>query len=141
MFAVLQKILMNFIVYIFIPNVVMCFAGDVFNYDVHTAWEFDSEFPVRSTFLWYMICGYTFSFLRILRLTGSIYSLDSYWLLVAPRVMMTLISLLTDTASKSCHMLSSCWDHTYMCRPTVYPHLSIRSTTEYHQPGFQPTSH
>lgn len=76
-------------------------VGDVFNYDVHTAWEFDAESPIRSPVIWYLLCGYPFSVVKMLKVTGIIRNLDSYWLLVAPRFMMSLISVLTD-ASGNC---------------------------------------
>lgn len=74
-------------------------SGDVMHYDVHKAWEFDESFPVRSPFIWYLLFWYPFHIIRIMKMFGIIQTLDSYWLLVIPRFMVTLLSLLTDVAS------------------------------------------
>jgi len=74
------------------------FPGDTFGFAVHKTWEFDEDFPVRSTFAWAVICGYPFSLLRILKLIGITERVDSYWILVLPRMAMCLLSLITDAA-------------------------------------------
>lgn len=47
--------------------------------------------------------------LKISRMFGAIEQINSYWLLVIPRIMMTITSLVTDAASKSYITIQFLW--------------------------------
>lgn len=77
------------------------FVGDVFHYDIFKAWEFDESFPLRSPVIWYLVCWYPFNLLKLMKMFGVVETMDSYWLLVVPRLMMFLVSVLIDASGLS----------------------------------------
>ncbi|XP_071798929.1 GPI mannosyltransferase 4-like [Asterias amurensis] len=68
-------------------------AGDIFGFDVLRTWEFNSSRPVRSIFFPHITTGLGYKILQYLDSVGIV-SVSSYTLLVFPRVIMALVSLL-----------------------------------------------
>ncbi|XP_050413789.1 GPI mannosyltransferase 4 [Patella vulgata] len=81
-------------------------AGDILNTDVFRAWEFNSTMPLRSISFPYIIGGLPFVALKYLQ-DNSYINITSYWLLVLPRIWMTVLSLITDY---SVHVMSKTFE-------------------------------
>ncbi|XP_033125004.1 GPI mannosyltransferase 4-like [Anneissia japonica] len=81
-------------------------AGDAFGYKVRKPWEFNSTFPCRSVVLPYITSGIVFKMLNLLNEQGLI-TITSAMLVVLPRLIMTLMSLIMDySIYKMCNILN-----------------------------------
>ncbi|KAK6194487.1 hypothetical protein SNE40_000113 [Patella caerulea] len=81
-------------------------AGDILNIDVFRAWEFNWTMPLRSISFPYIIGGLPFVVLKYLQ-DNSFMNITSNWLLVLPRIWMTVLSLITDY---SVHVMCQTFD-------------------------------
>ena len=68
-------------------------AGSIFGSKVYIPWEFDQRFPLRNTLFPTIFSGSSFWFLSKLTSDPS-----AYWLMVLPRLLVTLFSLASDWA-------------------------------------------
>lgn len=92
-------------VYVFVT--LMCLLcrfsvlGDILGARTVRSWEFNSDFPIRSIVLPYWTCGPPLLVLKVLRTIGiwgheELLAPSGYWLLVLPRLTMTLLSCVAD---------------------------------------------
>lgn len=71
-------------------------AGDALDVESHLVWEFNQTAPLRSMFFPALFSLPVFSLLKRLYTTGDSVNVSPYYLLVGPRLLMSLASLLTD---------------------------------------------
>uniref|UniRef100_H3BD85 Mannosyltransferase n=1 Tax=Latimeria chalumnae TaxID=7897 RepID=H3BD85_LATCH len=74
-------------------------AGDILDLQVHCTWEYNSSTPARTPVFPLLTTGLTFWVLRSLDRLGLVNNIiNSYTLLVAPRLCFTLLSFIMDYA-------------------------------------------
>lgn len=77
------------------PEVV---AGDVFGFQTLRTWEFNSTFPIRSILFPHVVSGLPFTILHQLQ-SLTIISVNTWILLVAPRLVVCCISTIIDLSA------------------------------------------